>query len=71
MHRTLFALALAANLLAPSGLLARLWDLLPGRAENPASAILEKEGPGLDPDGATAPVPPAEEGPGWDPDGRS
>jgi hypothetical protein len=70
MHRTLFALALAVNLLAPSGLLARFWDLLPGRGESP-SAVLEKAGPGWDPDGAAAPAPPAEEGPGWDPSGRS
>jgi hypothetical protein len=71
MHRTLFALTLAANLLAPYGLFSRLWDLLPGRDEIPNSTILEKEGPGWDPNGATAPAPPAEAGPGWDPNGRS
>jgi hypothetical protein len=69
MHGTLFALTLAAYLFAtdPSGVLARLW----GRAEAPASTTLEKEGPGLDPDGAKAPVHASEAGPGLDPSGHS
>ena len=85
MHRTLFALVLAAYLFAtdPSGVLARFW----GRGEAPASTTLEKAGPGLDPngaavytreagpgldpDGAAAPARAKEEGPGLDPDGRS
>lgn len=71
MHHTLFALALAANLLVPSGLLARLWDLLPVRTDALTSAIQEKAGPEWDPDGAISPAPLAEEGPGLDPDGRS
>lgn len=67
MQRTFFVLILAANLLARSGLLTRLWGMIPGA---PASTVLEKEGPGWDPNGATAPAP-SEAGPGWDPSGRS
>lgn len=69
MHRTLFALVLAAYLFAtdPSGVLARFW----GRGEAPASTTLEKAGPGLDPNGAAAPARATEEGPGLDPSGRS
>jgi hypothetical protein len=69
MHRTLFALVLAAYLFAtdPSGVLARFW----GRGETPVSATLEKTGPGLDPNGAAAPVRATKAGPGLDPDGRS
>ena len=69
MHGILLALTLAAFLLAPGSFLARLWALPSGHA--PASPTLEKEGPGLDPDGAPAPAPTTEEGPGLDPFGHS
>jgi len=68
MHGTLVALVLTAYLLASSGVFARLWNLPP---EPSAPQTLEKEGPGLDPNGITVTVPPAEAGPGLDPDGRS
>jgi hypothetical protein len=71
MHGILLALTLAAYLLAPSSPLARLWDLASGPAKAPASRNLEKADPGLDPDGLTVTVPPAEGGPGLDPNGRS
>jgi hypothetical protein len=71
MHRTLFALTLAAYLLAPSSLFVRFLDLGSGRTEAPASTSRAKEGPGLDPSGITATAPPTDEGPGLDPDGRS
>jgi hypothetical protein len=73
MHRTLFAITLAASLLitTPSGLLARLWDLISEPSDASASTVLQKEGPGLDPDGLAAPPPRTEAGPGLDPDGRS
>ncbi len=69
MHGTLLALTLAAYLFAmdPSGVLARLW----GRSATPASATLEKEGPGLDPSGAKTPAHASEAGPGLDPSGHS
>jgi hypothetical protein len=69
MHGTLLALALAAYLLAPASFLARLWALPSEYAA--ASPTLEKEGPGLDPSGATATAPTTEEGPGLDPNGHS
>ena len=71
MHATLLTLTLAAYLLAPSSLFARLWHLASGRAEAPASTALEKAGPGLDPNGVTATTPTTDAGPGLDPDGRS
>lgn len=71
MHGTLLALTLAAYLLAPSSFLDRLWHLTSGPAKAPASSNLQKEGPGLDPNGITVAAPRAEEGPGLDPDGRS
>jgi hypothetical protein len=71
MHRNLFALALAAYLMAPSSLLPRFWNLLSGRAGVPAATALEKEGPGLDPYGAKARSHATEAGPGLDPDGAT
>jgi hypothetical protein len=71
MHGTLLALTLAAYLLSPSSFLARLRDLTSGPAKAPASTILEKAGPGLDPSGVTATAPSTEAGPGLDPNGRS
>jgi hypothetical protein len=71
MHGTLLALTLAAYLLSPSSLLARLWDLASGPAKAPASTNLQKEGPGWDPSGLTVIPPPGEGGPGLDPNGRS
>jgi hypothetical protein len=71
MHGTLLALTLAAYLLAPSSVLSRLWNLASGTGEASAPAIQEKEGPGLDPSGATTPAPATEAGPGLDPFGRS
>jgi hypothetical protein len=86
MHRTLFALTLAAYLLAPSSFFARLRNLVSGPVQAYSSRTLDKagpgldpsgsshateEGPGLDPDGATARTPTTEEGPGLDPYGRS
>ncbi len=67
MHGILLALTLAASLLAPTSFLARLWDFPSGHSA--ASPILDKEGPGLDPSGATTPTNDA--GPGLDPSGRS
>jgi hypothetical protein len=67
MHGTLLALTLAVYLLTPSSFLARLWNLASGRTEAPASTNLHKEGPGLDPSGAT--VHASDAGPGLDPYG--
>jgi hypothetical protein len=69
MRTSLLALILATYLLTPSSFLSRLWNLASGRAEAPASTHLYKEGPGLDPSGATARA--SDEGPGLDPNGHS
>jgi hypothetical protein len=66
MHRALLAVTLTLPLLAPA-----LWDLISGRPGEPAPAVQQKEGPGLDPSGLAASSPRSEEGPGLDPDGRS
>lgn len=73
MHRTVLALTLTASFLtlAPSGLLSRLWELVSGRPETPASRIQLKEGPGWDPSGLAAPLPQSEAGGEWDPSGHS
>lgn len=72
MHGFLLALTLAAYLLAPSSFLTRLWSLPSGRSEAPASKpILEKGGPGLDPDGFTGQTTKTDAGPGLDPSGHS
>ena len=72
MHATFLALTLAGYLMAPASLLARLWDIASGPAKASAPPTLQKEGPGLDPNGvkATAPAT-AEAGPGLDPNGHS
>jgi hypothetical protein len=70
MHGILLALTLSAYLLAPSGFLARFWNPAPKPAKAPAATTLEKEGPGLDPSGITAPAI-TDEGPGLDPFGHS
>jgi hypothetical protein len=56
MPAFLLILTLAASLLAP------LWSL---------ESQPRKEGPGLDPDGLTAPAPTTDAGPGLDPFGHS
>ena len=72
MHRTLFALTLVAYLLASSSFFARLRDLASTPREAQSSKSLEKEGPGLDPSGATASSHASvEAGPGLDPSGHS
>jgi hypothetical protein len=71
MHGTLLALILASSL-APSNLVARLWNLAFGDVAAPTARTLEKAGPGWDPSGFTAQTPAqTEEGPGWDPSGHS
>lgn len=69
MHGIFLALTLTAYLMTPASFLARLWNLPSGYAEAPASVTLDKEGPGLDPSGATTPT--TEAGPGLDPFGHS
>ena len=72
MHGTLLALTLAAYLLAPASFLTRMWAGFPSEhPEAPASLTLDKEGPGLDPSGATPPARTTEAGPGLDPFGHS
>lgn len=74
MHAALLALTLSACLLTPAySPFARLWDLVSGwYTHAPTSAtLLEKEGPGLDPSGSTAPSSALDAGPGLDPSGHS
>jgi len=69
VHGTLLALALSAYLFSPSfRVFARFWDLASGPT---VTTLLEKEGPGLDPDGARRSTSALEEGPGLDPSGHS
>jgi hypothetical protein len=70
MRRSLAAAALAASLLAPGTAsphrLHPLWAFL----SSLWSGVMEKEGPGWDPDGRQAPTrPTTDAGAGWDPDG--